>query len=304
LSAELTYEVCVDVAAELGLPHPGLVEKDFHVVRALGALSMVVHDGHRLVFGGGTSLCRAYRLIDRMSEDIDLRFEPLPPAQRKAFRRRVTDALQSVGFAFDPDDRNQVEVHDGSRTFVCHLPYPSVTPVVPSLREGIRAEVSSWPLRHNPIRCAVASFWAEATGRAPEIVAMSCVDPTETAADKFVALTRRIGEQQWTGADHDPFLLRHAHDLRRLRPAVDMAVLGSTIRAVMESDRVAYGKRFPAYADDPWSVCSRAIEALESDRRYDEEFERFQRDMVYGKRTNLKDCLPVIQEMAAAAKAL
>jgi hypothetical protein len=58
-----------------GLPNPALVEKDFHVVKALAAIAAVEREElHlRLVFGGGTALSRAHRLIQRMSEDIDLR---------------------------------------------------------------------------------------------------------------------------------------------------------------------------------------------------------------------------------------
>jgi hypothetical protein len=54
----LSHKLCIDVAEELELPHPGLVEKDWHVVRALAALAGISLDGSSLVFGGGTSLCR------------------------------------------------------------------------------------------------------------------------------------------------------------------------------------------------------------------------------------------------------
>jgi len=55
-----------------GLPSPALVEKDFYVVKALAAIAAIeVEALHvRLVFGGGTALSRAHRLIRRMSEDI------------------------------------------------------------------------------------------------------------------------------------------------------------------------------------------------------------------------------------------
>ena len=102
MSVELTAALCSDVAAALGLPHPGLVEKDFHVVRALRALGAVESKGASLVFGGGTSLCRAFRLIERMSEDIDLRIvsrEALSQGERKAFRGKVTECLVAAGFA-------------------------------------------------------------------------------------------------------------------------------------------------------------------------------------------------------------
>ena len=66
-----------------------------------------------LVFGGGTALARAHKLIRRMSEDVDFKIVPTPAApvtrsglhrQRSALRDRVTAALQAAGFAFDPKD--------------------------------------------------------------------------------------------------------------------------------------------------------------------------------------------------------
>ena len=59
-----------EVAVKMRLP-PTAVEKDWWVVRTLElvfASSIAPHT----VFKGGTSLSKAWRLIDRFSEDIDL----------------------------------------------------------------------------------------------------------------------------------------------------------------------------------------------------------------------------------------
>jgi hypothetical protein len=58
----------------LGLP---LVEKDWHVVQALAALARADTTPFRLVFGSGTSLSRAHRLIGRI------------PTQYSSRRRKV-----------------------------------------------------------------------------------------------------------------------------------------------------------------------------------------------------------------------
>ena len=61
----------VQVAAEtFGLPQV-YVEKDYWVTKALKHLSESDHVDD-VVFKGGTSLSKAYRLLDRFSEDIDL----------------------------------------------------------------------------------------------------------------------------------------------------------------------------------------------------------------------------------------
>ena len=52
---------------------PGYVEKDFWVCLVLDALFKRRPEGHpRLLFKGGTSLSKAFGLINRLSEDIDL----------------------------------------------------------------------------------------------------------------------------------------------------------------------------------------------------------------------------------------
>lgn len=61
----------VQVTAEaVGLPEV-YIEKDYWITKALQHLSESVHVDET-VFKGGTSLSKAYRLIDRFSEDIDL----------------------------------------------------------------------------------------------------------------------------------------------------------------------------------------------------------------------------------------
>ncbi|MCX7101330.1 MAG: nucleotidyl transferase AbiEii/AbiGii toxin family protein [Methylobacter sp.] len=63
----------LEVQAYYGLPSPALVEKDWYVVKALAAITAIDASPFQLVFGGGTALGRAHRLIHRMSEDIDLK---------------------------------------------------------------------------------------------------------------------------------------------------------------------------------------------------------------------------------------
>ncbi|MBN2439064.1 MAG: nucleotidyl transferase AbiEii/AbiGii toxin family protein [Deltaproteobacteria bacterium] len=51
---------------------PQIVEKDFWVCWTLQKLFALPEMGRLLIFKGGTSLSKAYRLIERFSEDIDL----------------------------------------------------------------------------------------------------------------------------------------------------------------------------------------------------------------------------------------
>ena len=65
-------DVFLGAARSLGTPE-GNVEKDFWVTWTLDVLFNGLPDGSpRLLFKGGTSLSKAYGLISRFSEDIDI----------------------------------------------------------------------------------------------------------------------------------------------------------------------------------------------------------------------------------------
>jgi predicted nucleotidyltransferase component of viral defense system len=60
------------VAAEQGID-PGLVEKDYWIMHCLYGLRQL---GLTFELKGGTSLSKGFQIINRFSEDIDIRIEP------------------------------------------------------------------------------------------------------------------------------------------------------------------------------------------------------------------------------------
>ena len=87
-----------DVASRLDAD-AGLVEKDWHVVRAIGVLAAFDHGEVRPAFSGGTSLSKGWGLIKRFSEDIDFKVS-VPAASsrskerniRRGYRERISSA--------------------------------------------------------------------------------------------------------------------------------------------------------------------------------------------------------------------
>ena len=103
-------EALVAEAAPGGIT-AGLLEKDEHLTDALRALFALQPEGMQLVFCGGTSLSKAYGLIERMSEDADLKLgiPDAGQASRAEIRRRlsslkalVTETLTGIGLVEDP----------------------------------------------------------------------------------------------------------------------------------------------------------------------------------------------------------
>ncbi len=220
MSDKPTLEELLEVQEYFGLPSPGLVEKDWHVVRALAAITAVDAGEFRLVFGGGTALSRAHKLTKRMSEDVDLKIVCTTNPSRGALRKLRTDitsALLAAGFEFEPEnERHRVSMYNGQYTKYT-LPYTALTQAK-GLRPDVQVETSVWPLRRDAVDKTVISFVEEAYGREPELPKVACSSVLETAAEKLVALTWRAGsELAGLRKERDPTLVRHIYDLHMTR---------------------------------------------------------------------------------------
>src|SRR5882672_1500757 len=153
LSDNPTLQELLEVQQQFGLPSPALVEKDWHVVRALTAIAAADTEPFRLVFGGGTALSRAHGLIRRMSEDVDLRIIAADTPTRgtlRSLRETITEALLEAGFNFDPADNAHRETMYQGHYTIYRLPYAPVAEGKGALRPEIQIEtaVFSTPAPH------------------------------------------------------------------------------------------------------------------------------------------------------------
>ncbi len=207
------------VAADL-LTSPGLVEKDWHVARAIAVLAGFDHGAAVPAFGGGTSLSKGWDLIKRFSEDIDFKVT-MPSAvsrnraknERSTYRKRILAALTEADFILAGEPARADENH----FFSADLFYPSLFDTGPGLRPHIRVEMTLRPPTLPPIARPIASLIGMAQQKPPEVAAFLCVDPVETAADKLSALAWRVHARRRGSDDDDPTIIRHLHDLAALR---------------------------------------------------------------------------------------
>ena len=152
-----------DVANRLRPGGEGLIEKDWHVVRAIGILAALDHGEARPAFSGGTSLSLGWGLIKRFSEDVDFKVAmPEAPsrskgeAQRSAYKRKVLDALGGAGFEVigEPFARNE------NRFFSADFAYLSEFDTAPGLRPHLQIEMTfqtpALPPIERPIRSLIA----------------------------------------------------------------------------------------------------------------------------------------------------
>jgi hypothetical protein len=112
----------------------------------------------------------------------------------------------------------------------------------------------------------VGSLIALTQGHAPEVPAILCVDPIETAADKLSALAWRVHARRRGNEQDDPTIIRHLHDLAALKAAITASTdFVPLVRKAMEGD-VGRGGDATASSDHA-ALLAGMLERLSTDRR-------------------------------------
>ena len=96
---ELFMQAVLEVSENTGIS-VGIVEKDYYVTMLLKA---IVENNPDVIFKGGTSLSKCYKIIERFSEDIDLNIKSEgKPSQgeKRNLKESITKAISTVGLEF------------------------------------------------------------------------------------------------------------------------------------------------------------------------------------------------------------
>ena len=100
---ETFEQVILKVASETGI-EPGIIEKDYYVTLFL---KRIVQLQPNIIFKGGTSLLKCYKVINRFSEDIDLNVDTQSKptqCQRKKLKENIVSVIDEFGFSLDNVD--------------------------------------------------------------------------------------------------------------------------------------------------------------------------------------------------------
>ena len=296
-----------------GLRQEASVEKDLEVTKAISALATMDGTPFQLIFGGGTAVARAHRLTERMSEDVDFKII-LPPGhlgmgrdklrkELSALRHKAATALAEAGFVFDETNRDHVRSGDENRYILFQLPYLSEFDRDAVLRPHIKIELAWNPILRPPVERSVSSFVAQAFQESPEVSMVLTIDPTETAAEKLVALTRRSAKEAagLEGVDRDVSLVRHIYDLHKMLPQLDIREVGNLAREVMDLDAKKYGNQFEAYRTDPVIQSRAGMQALAENPDYAQRYAQFTQSMVYGEVPSFDIALKSVATLMEAA---
>lgn len=216
------------VSGETGIV-PQLVEKDYWIMHCLWGLSQ------NLTFElkGGTSLSKGYRIIDRFSEDLDIRIDP--PSEMAVYSGKNHTSpkqIESRSKYFDwvrgaikiPGITSVVRDHayddELFRNGGIRLGYESLFHALSGVKEGVLLEVgfddttpntgitiSSWAFDH-----AVNAKVAIQDTRAIDV---RCYSAAYTFVEKLQTVSTKYRKQQESGGMPTNFM-RHYYDIHQL----------------------------------------------------------------------------------------
>jgi predicted nucleotidyltransferase component of viral defense system len=209
-----------------------LIEKDYWIMHVLYGLQK---QGLDFELKGGTSLSKAYKIIDRFSEDIDIHIKP--PADlavdenpkkikdksvqsRKEYYDWLAnnikiDGIISVERDYDFDDESYY------RSGGIRLYYESKTGYVKGLKDGILLEAGFDTVTPNS-KISISSWAYDKAESNPKVSVLdnrafdvACYHPGYTFVEKLQTIATKYRQEQ-NGAEVRPNLMRQYYDVYSL----------------------------------------------------------------------------------------
>jgi hypothetical protein len=255
----------LDTAANASGLLPHLLEKDIWVVWSLRHLFDGPYANH-LVFKGGTSLSKAYGVIRRFSEDVDLTYDiraiagdlvgdadaPLPAnkSQEKKWTKEIRARLSDwVGTKIVPRLKGDLEEYglpatvrsEGDKVFIDYAPLATGTGyVAPAVMLEFGARSTGEPSEPRAIHCDAATHLqgVEFPTSMPKVMRAE-----RTFWEKATAIHVFCAQGEFRGRDR---FARHWHDVTRLDIAgfADAAIADKALaRAVADHKTVFFAEK-------------------------------------------------------------
>lgn len=219
---EIFKQLILLVAEDTGIEE-GIIEKDYYVTMFLKSL---VAKYPQIIFKGGTSLSKCYKLINRFSEDIDLSLdcETHPTeSQRKNLKRAIVDTIDEFNFILTNPDNIRSKRDYNKYT----IDFPSVF-AFSSLKQYLIVETSVFIRSYPSVKMTASSIIYDylVKENRTDIIEQFELEPFElnvqdvkrTFIDKLFALGDYYLDDKIT--EHS----RHIYDLYKLSTAVTVDV--------------------------------------------------------------------------------
>jgi predicted nucleotidyltransferase component of viral defense system len=271
----------------------GLLEKDEHLTDALRALFALPLDGVSLAFCGGTSLSKAHGLIERMSEDADLKIvlpTQVPALSRTQLRKRlseikstVSETLAGIGLV---EDKSRARALNENRYFCSEWSYARQYGSIAGLRPHLQIEFTARAPVLGTVLCEIGSLADQLAGRQDNTFAVPTVAVAETVAEKVLSFLRRYAQHRAGLLQHnwDTALVRHIYDVHCvcIRHSDIVASAVQAFAPLVAGDQKEFGGQFPDFAAAAPAVLSGALRQAGADTKIEAEYANNLLPLIYG----------------------
>jgi hypothetical protein len=226
--------IFAEIAIKTGLPSFA-VEKDWWVVQTLANI-FEMEVAKYLVFKGGTSLSKAWKLIDRFSEDVDLAIDreflgftgELSKSQRTELRKAASNYISGpflenlkakfIENGFTEIKLEIVEAKDSDQDpRIIEIYYPNLIPAPGYLQPKVLVEIGCRSLREPFTERTFGSLIDEIYADkhfAEQPIKVPCVNPERTFLEKIILLHEEF--QKPIAKIRVDRLSRHLYDVYHL----------------------------------------------------------------------------------------
>lgn len=269
------------------------IEKDIYVTQALEILSEIEDDNFYLIFQGGTCLAKAHQIINRMSEDCDFKIglkDSMRSASKsslrqalKKFRQQIANSLKKNDFKIDDE---AIKTRNEGRYISIQMEYPQAYTPASSIKPFIACEFFVGELKMPFENKKITSMIKQKLNLNRNIphseYTMSCMSVIETAAEKWVGLTRRIATAQQRNYYYDKNLVRHLYDLYQINKfSIDTRNFSDLVKNIVLSDSIQFKTHNKNFYSDPAEQIKLSITELRNNSLWEKNWNEFLEAMVF-----------------------
>jgi hypothetical protein len=294
MSACVSEQIILDIESKAKIPAIFL-EKDWWIVRIMKVAEMFSLDGICFVLGGGTSLSKGHKLIERFSEDLDFKVINacnIKKSKRREIRHAFIDEIAKIeGFSVE-----NVRTRNEGKFCGFDVVYPNILDIPSFLRRSILVEVffdeDDVEIEKKQIKSLVSEYINCDDDCDTQL---DCVHPFYTAVGKFSGLMWRLSEEK---EQTDYTLLRHMHDLYALSEyCKDEEIFKKEVLRIFETEDCKRIGGKINFSD----VVRHTCDELTNDLTYSKEYLKYVKAMCYSgddKRISYEDALFHLQKIA------
>ena len=271
-------QVILKVSEDTGID-ASIIEKDYYVTLFLKRIVEVLPN---IIFKGGTSLSKWYKLIKRFSEDIDLNIE-VETRPTEGQRKKLKEAIVSIidEFGFDLDNAENVR---SRRTFNRYIiDYPTVFSAN-YLKQHLMVEtavyIKAYPCKKMQATSIIYDYLHE--NGFDNLIEQYGLEPFEvnvqvaerTLIDKLYAL----GDYYLSGAisEHS----RHIYDVYKL---LEIVPLDDKLKALAKEVYIEREPHEQCRSAKPWVEMNKLLQEIIDVEAYKKDYEDITMKMLFEK---------------------